>query len=113
MPSLISQQLEIASERLRKAIASHGEVNVALQTLKSKFIGETNPVKKEAMKPKLIMMNKKERAAAAELALAEKAFQRVLENEPADVVDLLDHKLKEHYVRLLVRNRLQEQYKKK
>ena len=39
---------------------------------------------------------------------AEKEFQSILQSEPEDVVDLLDHKLKEHYLRLLIRKKLTE-----
>lgn len=112
MPDLISQQLTKASEDLRKAMVNHAKANVQLQTLKSKFVGTTNPVTKEKMKPLLIAATKKETALKALLDKAEAVFQDILKTEPDDVVDLLDHKLKEHYLRLLIRKKLSESYKK-
>lgn len=112
MPDLISQQLTKASEDLRKAMVDHAKANVQLQTLKSKFVSATNPVTKEKMKPLLIAATKKEKTLKALLDKAEAVFQDILKTEPEDVVDLLDHKLKEHYLRLLIRKKIHEHYKK-
>ena len=112
MPDLISQQLTKASEDLRKAMIDHAKAKVQLQTLKSKFVGSTNPVTKEKMKPLLIAATKKEKNLKALLDKAESTFQDILKTEPEDVVDLLDHKLKEQYLRILIRNKLKEQYRK-
>ena len=112
MPDLISQQLEKASENLRIAIAAHAKVDIELQKLKSQFIAQTNPVTKEKLKPRLIILNKQEKQAKLALDKAELAFQDMLKTEPDDVVDLLDHELKEHYLRLLIRTKLAESFKK-
>lgn len=112
MADLISQQLEKASEDLRVAMANHAKVNIELQKLKSQFISQTNPVTKEKIKPRLIALTKAEKLAKARLDRAELNFQDILRTEPADVVDLLDHKLKEHYLRLLIRKKITEQINK-
>ena len=105
---LISQQLEKASDNLRSAMMTHAKLNIQLQTLKSKFVKQTNPVTKEKMKPLLVAANRRERIAKIELDKAEAAFQDILKSEPAEVIDLLDHKLKEHYLRMLIRTQLRE-----
>jgi hypothetical protein len=108
MPSLISQQLEKASIRLKDAIAAHANVNIELQTVKTQFISTTNPVIKEKLKPKLIALTKQERSAKAELDKAEMQFQKILQGESTDVIDLLDHAIKEHYVKMLIRNEVKK-----
>ena len=113
MADLVSQQLEKASENLRKAMIDHSKADIQLQTLKTKFVQSSNPVVKEKIKPLLIAANKKEKLMKIALDKAEKEFQSILQSEPEDVVDLLDHKLKEHYLRLLIRSKLKENYGKK
>lgn len=108
MADLVSQQLEKASEDLRQAMQVHAKINIQLQTLKSKFVGASNPLTKEKMKPLLIAATRKEKLAKAALARAESIFQDTLKTEPEEMVDLLDHKLKEHYLRLLIRGKLKE-----
>ena len=88
------------------------ESNAEIQKLKSQFIAQTNPVTKEKLKPRLIILNKQEKQAKLALDKAELAFQDMLKTEPDDVVDLLDHELKEHYLRLLIRTKLAESFKK-
>lgn len=108
MPSLISQQLEKASIRLKDAIAKHANLNIELQSVKTKFIATTNPVLKEKIKPKLIALTKQERSAKAELDKAEMEFQKILQGEPTDVVDLLDHTIKEHFIKMLIRKEIKK-----
>ena len=113
MPDLISQQLEKASEDLRKAIADHAKANINLQKMKSKYIAQSNPVTQEKMKGALMTLAKQERLAKAALDRAEATFHDILKTEPEDVIDLLDHTIQEHYLRLLIRKKLQEVVKKK
>ena len=113
MSDLISQQLEKASENLRRAMANHAKLSLELQKLKSKFIAQTNPVTKEKMKPELISLTRQEKSAKAIVDKAEAVFQDTLKTEPEEVIDLLDHDLKEHYLRMLIRKKLSEHINKK
>ena len=113
MADLISQQLTKASEDLRKAIAAHAKINVELQKMKSKFIAQTNPVTQEKMKAGLMILTKQERLAKAALDKAESVFHDILKTEPEDVIDLLDHRIKEQYLRMLIRKKLHERLSKK
>ena len=77
-----------------------------IEKLDGEDSGESHPKNPEEKDPNPVMVPPLQ--LTHELDKAEAAFQDILKSEPAEVVDLLDHKLKEHYLRMLIRTQLRE-----
>lgn len=111
----VSKQLKKATETLRDKMLILQTKNTELMNLKTKFVNETDPAKKERLKPLLIAKSKEVKEAEAAVNIADAAFQKYLSREPDDeLYDLLDHVInenttlkfntKEHLVRAAIRN---------
>lgn len=107
-PFKMSKALKKATENLKTKMLAQQKIEKELMELKEKFVTETDPRKKEVMKPKLIAKTKEYKAAEAEVQGADAEFHRLLSNEPDDVYDLLDHQLKENLIRLQIRKLVKE-----
>ena len=108
----ISKELKKATEELQaKMLVMQGEESKMLK-LKTAFVNESDPLKREKLKKALIMQHKILKAAEAEAEKADTNFHSILSSEPEeDVQDLLDHKLQEHVVRMQVRKIVKESIK--
>lgn len=104
----ISKELKKATETLHAKMLALQTVEADMMRLRDAFVKSTDEVKKERLKPALIAQAKKVKAAQVEADMADKAFHKILSNEPEDVYDLLDHKIHEHTVRLAVRKIVKE-----
>lgn len=92
----ISKQLKKATESLRDKMLILQTKNSELMNLKTKFVNETDPVRREKLKPLLIAKSKEVKAAEAEANSADATFQKFLSREPdEEMYDLLDHVINE------------------
>ena len=103
MDPKISKELKNATEKLQTKMLAMQQAEADMLTLKTAFVNATDPAKKEKLKPALIAMAKKLKAAEADADQADAMFHKALSSEPDDVYDLLDHKIQEHIVRNAVR----------
>ena len=99
----ISKELKKATEVLQTKMFAMQEEETKMLALRTAFVNATDPVKREKAKPALIAQAKKLKQAEAEADAADKAFHKILSNEPEEIYDLLDHKIQEHIVRNAVR----------
>jgi hypothetical protein len=104
----ISKELKKATEVLQAKMFAMQEEETKMLALKTAFVNATDPVKREKAKPALIAQAKKLKQAEAEADAADKAFHKILSNEPEEIYDLLDHKIQEHIVRMAVRKIVKE-----
>jgi len=104
----ISKELKKATEDLQTKMLAFQEVEARMMKLKTAFVNETDPVKKEKMKPLMISTHKELKAAEALSNKADAVFHNVLKSEPEEDYDLLDHKIQEHIVRMQVRKLVKE-----
>ena len=112
MDPKISKELKNATEKLQTKMLAMQQAEADMLTLKTAFVNATDPAKKEKLKPALIAMAKKLKAAEADADQADAMFHKALSSEPDDVYDLLDHKIQEHIVRLTIRKIVKESFKK-
>ena len=112
MDPKISKDLKKATEELQSKMLVMQQAEADMLTLKTAFVNATDPAKKEKLKPALIAMAKKLKAAEAEADQADAMFHKALSLEPEDIVDLLDHKIQEYIVRKQVRRVVTETLKK-
>jgi hypothetical protein len=109
----ISRQLKKATDTLQNAMLVKQEAEKQIMVMKKAFLSETDPTRKERIKPKLIKLNRELKAAEQALAVADANFHRLLATEPdEDIYDLLDHKIQEYIVRKQVRKVVTETLKK-
>lgn len=109
----ISRQLKKATDTLQNAMLVKQEAEKQIMVMKKAFLSETDPARKERIKPKLIKLNRELKAAEQALAVADANFHRLLATEPdEDIYDLLDHKIQEYIVRKQVRKVVTETLKK-
>lgn len=108
----ISKELKKATEELQaKMLVMQGEESKMLK-LKTAFVNESDPIKREKLKKALIMQHKILKTAEAEAEKADATFHSILSSEPEeDVQDLLDHKLQEDVIRMTVRKIVKESIK--
>jgi len=107
------------SKELRKAVEDLQTTKLAMQTeeatmlkLKTAFVNESNPVKREKLKQSLVAQHKILKTAQAAVDKVDDEFRRILATEPEEnLADLLDHKLQEHVVRMRVRRIVKESIK--
>lgn len=111
MDAQVSKALKKATENLQAKMLASQQIEAELMKLKTAFVKETDPVKKEKYKTLLIAKNKQHKAAEAEVEQADAYFHKALSMEPEDVYDLLDHKIQEHIVRSHVRKLVKESFK--
>jgi len=110
MEPKLSKQLQKASELLKSKMLVHQEMANKLQDLKTAFLKETDPVKKEKYKNALIRVNKEVKAAEVEATKAENLFNNILAKEPDDeVYDLLDHVVAERLIKSKVKSIVTEE----
>jgi hypothetical protein len=108
MDPKISKDLKKATEELQSKMLVMQQAEADMLTLKTAFVNATDPAKKEKLKPALIAMAKKLKAAEAEADQADAMFHKALSSEPEDIVDLLDHKIQEHIIRTTIRKIVKE-----
>ena len=108
MDPKISKDLKKATEELQSKMLVMQQAEADMLTLKTAFVNATDPAKKEKLKPALIVMAKKLKAAEAEADQADAMFHKALSLEPEDIVDLLDHKIQEHIIRTTIRKIVKE-----
>ena len=108
MDPKISKDLKKATEELQSKMLVMQQAEADMLTLKTAFVNATDPAKKEKLKPALIVMAKKLKAAEAEADQADAMFHKALSLEPEDIVDLLDHKIQEHIIRATIRKIVKE-----
>lgn len=109
----VSRQLKKATDALQNAMLAKQELEKQIMVMKKAFLSETDPTRKERIKPKLIKLNRELKAAEQTLASADANFHRLLATEPdEDIYDLLDHKIQEYIIRKQVRRVVTETLKK-
>ena len=100
------------SKELKKATEDLQAEEAKMLKLKTAFVNESDPVKREKLKKALIVQHKILKAVEAAADKADVNFHSILSSEPEeDVQDLLDHKLQEHVVRMRVRRIVKESIK--
>jgi hypothetical protein len=104
----ISKELTKASEALHNTTLVMQKEEAKMQNLKKAFVNLTDPVKREIAKTALIKQSKILKKAEADTAATIKRFNNALSNEPEDINDLMDHKIQEQIVRLMVRKLIKE-----
>lgn len=110
MEPKLSKQLQKASVNLKEKMLAHQNLQISFQDLKTAFIKELDPIKKEKYKNALIRMSKDVKAAELEVTKAENLFNGILAKEPDDdVYDLLDHVVVEKIIKSKVRSIVTEE----
>ena len=104
----ISKELKKATEDLHAKMLAMQTEEEKMMTLRDAFVKATDPAKKEKLKPALIKQHKILKAAEDAADAADAAFHKILEKEPEELYDLLDHVVQEHVVRLAVRRIVKE-----
>ena len=108
----ISKELKKATEELQAKMLEMQADETKMLKLKTAFVNEADPVKREKLKKALIMQHKILKTVEAAADKADVNFHSILSSEPEeDVQDLLDHKLQEHVVRMRVRRIVKESIK--
>ena len=89
---LASALIENISRRFSKAVEAYKKIQLKQQELRTKFISEKDPKKKESLKQALIKLHKK-------VERAESDFNDVLKSEPVDESIVLEGKLNEDAIK--------------
>ena len=107
----VSKELKKATEDLQAKMLEMQTEEAKMLKLKTAFVNESDPVKREKLKKALIVPHKILKAVEAAADKADVNFHSILSSEPEEEYDLLDHKLQEHVVRIRVRKIVKESIK--
>jgi hypothetical protein len=112
MNPTISKELKKATEELQTKMLAMQTEEAKMLKLKTAFVNESDPAKREKLKKSLVAQHKILKAVEAAADKADAEFHRILATEPEeDLEDLLDHKLQEHAIRMRVRRLVKESFK--